>query len=326
MILTLVATGCTSQPADQPHPVGAPQATAQGVDKEGYVDAGSGVRLSYRLVGTGGDPVILIHGGPGFTSDYLADDMAPMARSRSVFIYDQRGIGKSTLVSDSEGLAAQRYVEDLEAIRKHLGLEQLTLLGHSRGAAPAALYAIQYPHRVRRMILVGTIPLRRSELVAAFEKLAAGRDSATQRRMAALSRIRQANPGDLRACQEYYRLWFTPFFAAPRTPDSMKGSVCAGSPASLANKQFVDRFTFPSLGDWDWATSLRSATTPTLIIHGELDPLPIESARKWATAMPNARLLELKGIGHFPYVEAPDAFFTASNRFLQGDWPEGTAR
>jgi proline iminopeptidase len=89
---------------------------------------------------------------PGFTSDYLADDMAPMARSRSVFIYDQRGIGKSTLVSDSTGLAAQRYVEDLEAIRKHLGLEQLTLLGHSWGAAPAALYAMQYPHRVRRMI------------------------------------------------------------------------------------------------------------------------------------------------------------------------------
>jgi len=326
MILTLVATGCTSQPADQPHPVGAPQATAQGVDKEGYVDAGSGVRLSYRLVGTGGDPVILIHGGPGFTSDYLADDMAPMARSHRVFVYDQRGIGRSTLVSDSTGLAAQRYVEDLEAIRKHLGLEQLTLLGHSWGAAPAALYAMQYPQRVRRMTLVGTIPLRRSELVAAFQKLAASRDSVTQRRMTELSRIRQANPSDLSACQEYYRLWFMPFFAAPSTPDSMKGNVCAGSAASLKNKQFVDRFTFPSLGDWDWTTSLRNATPPTLIIHGELDPLPIESARKWATAMPNARLLELKGIGHFPYVEAPDAFFAASNRFLQGDWPEGTAR
>ena len=301
------------------HPPGATRASAQRVEREGYVDAGSGVRLFYRLLGTGGDPVVLIHGGPGFTSDYLADDMAPLARTWSVFIYDQRGIGKSTLVSDAAGLAAQRYVEDLEAIRKHLGLEQLTLLGHSWGAAPAALYAMQYPQRVRRMILVGTIPFRRSELAAAFEKMAAGRDSVTQRRMAELSAIRKANPSDLSACQEYYRLWFTPFFAARSAADRMQGNVCAGSPASLENKPFVDQFTFPSLGDWDWTTSLSTAIAPTLIIHGELDPLPIESARKWATTMPNARLVELKGIGHFPHVEAPEAFFEAVRRFLEGD-------
>ena len=106
----------------------------------------------------------------------------------------------------------------------------------------------------------------------------------------------------------------------------MKGDVCAGSPASLKNKPFVDRFTFPSLGDWDWTTSLRDATAPTLIIHGELDPLPIESARQWAVALPNARLLELKGIGHFSYVEAPDAFFAAVDRFLRGEWPDGAMR
>jgi proline iminopeptidase len=302
------------------------QASAQKVDREGYVNAGGGVRLFYRLLGAGGDPVVLIHGGPGFTSDYLADDLVPMARNHALFVYDQRGIGKSTLVSDSTGLAAQRYVEDLEAIRQHLALEQLTLLGHSWGAAPAALYAMQYPQRVRRMILVGTIPFRGSELTAAFQKLAADRDSVTRRRMTELSRIRQSNPSDLTACHEYYRLWFTPFFAARSAQSSMKGDVCAGSPASLNNKSRVNRFTFPSLGDWDWTTSLRNVTAPTLIIHGELDPLPIESARKWAAVLPNARLLELKGIGHFPYVEAPVAFFAAVDRFLRGEWPNDAMR
>ena len=248
--------------------VGASQTPAQKVALEGYVHAGGDVRLSYRLLGTGGEPVILIHGGPGLTSDYLADDLAPMARKHALFVYDQRGIGKSTLVSDSTALAAQRYVEDLEAIRKHLGVEQLTLLGHSWGAAPAALYAMQYPQRVRRMILVGTIPFKRSELAAAFQKLAPGRDSVTRRRMTELSRIRQSNPGDLTACREYYGLWFTPFFANRSASNAMKGDVCAGSPESLKNKPFVDRYTFPSLGDWDWTTSLRTATAPTLIIHG----------------------------------------------------------
>lgn len=298
-------------------------AFAQASAQVGFVDAENGVKLYYRLLGSGSDPVVLIHGGPGLTSDYLADDLTAMARSHTLFVYDQRGIGRSTLVSDSTALAAQRYVEDLEAIRKHLGLEQLTLLGHSWGAAPAALYAMQFPERVRRMILVGTIPPERSGLVSAFQAMAAARDSATRTRMTELSRIRAVTPEDRAACREYYQLWFRPFFGARDAARRMKGDVCAGSPESLRNKQNVDKFTFASLGNWDWTTSLSKVVVPTLIIQGELDPLPIESARKWATAMPNARLLELKGIGHFPYVEAPEVFFAAVDRFLRGEWPEG---
>jgi proline iminopeptidase len=300
--------------------------SAQAPAKVGFVDAGNGVKLYYRLLGSGSDPVVLIHGGPGLTSDYLADDLTALARSRSVLVYDQRGIGRSTLVSDSTALAAQRYVEDLEAIRKYLGLEQLTLLGHSWGVAPAALYAMQYPERVRRMILVGVIPPERSGLVSAFQELAATRDSVTRRRMTELSRIRAANPDDRAACREYYQLWFTPFFGASEAAKRMKGDVCAGSSESLRNKQNVDRFTFASLGNWDWTTPLSTVVVPTLIIQGELDPLPIEGARKWAAAMPNARLLELKSIGHFPYIEAPEIFFAAVHRFLNGDWPEAAIR
>ena len=306
--------------------ISASTASAQPPAKEGFIDGGKGVKLYYRLLGSGSEPIVLIHGGPGFTSDYLADDLTTMARNHSLLVYDQRGIGRSTLVSDSTALDAQRYVEDLEAIRQHLGLKQLTLLGHSWGAAPAALYAMQYPDRVRRMILVGTIPATRSGLVSAFEAMAAARDGATLRRMTELSQIRAANPADLAACREYYQLWFTPFFGSSKAASRMKGNVCAGSPESLKNKPNVDKFTFPSLGDWDWTTSLSKAVAPTLIIQGELDPLPIGDARKWAAAMPNARLLELKGIGHFPYVETPEIFLAAVDRFLKGEWPQGAIR
>src|SRR5688572_15927319 len=156
--------------------------------------------------------------------------------------------------------------------------------------------------------------------------MAAARDSATLRRMTELARIREANPADRAACREYYQLWFTPFFGASNAARRMKGDVCAGSAESLRNKQNVDKFTFASLGKWDWTTSLSKVVVPTLIIQGELDPLPIEAARKWAAAMPNARLLELKGIGHFPHVEAPEVFFAAVDRFLRGEWPEDAVR
>ena len=299
---------------------------AQTPAKEGFIDAGNGVKLYYRVVGKGNEPVVLVNGGPGFTSDYLADDLTAMSRNHSLLIYDQRGIGRSTLVTEATALDAQRYVEDLEAIRTHLGFERLTLLGHSWGVVPATLYAMQHPQRVRRIILVAAVPPQRSGLDHAFQAMAAARDDATRRRMEELSRIRQVNPDDLAACREYYKLWFTPFFGAGSPPSGMKGNVCAGSAASLKNKQNVDKFTFASLGNWDWTTALSSAVAPTLLIHGDRDPLPIESARTWAAAMPNARLLELKGIGHFPYVETPEAFFAAVDRFLKGDWPEGAIR
>ncbi|MGH2982088.1 MAG: alpha/beta fold hydrolase, partial [Solirubrobacterales bacterium] len=64
---------------------------AQTIADEGFVNAGDGVRLYYRILGNGIEPVVLIHGGPGFTSDYLADDLEPMARAHSLFVYDQRG-------------------------------------------------------------------------------------------------------------------------------------------------------------------------------------------------------------------------------------------
>ena len=292
--------------------------------REGYVDAGNGVRLFYRLLGSGRDTVVIINGGPGFTSDYLADDLMPMASQHTLLVYDQRGIGRSTLVSDSAALAAQRYVDDLEAIRKHFGLKQLTMLGHSWGVVPPTLYAMQHPERVRRMILVATIPAQRSGLDKAFGSMAAARDSATTRRMTELRRIRSANPADLAACREYYQLWFTPFFGESNAASRMKGNVCAGSPESLKNKPNIDRSTFASLGNWDWTPSLRGVRVPTLIIQGELDPLPIASAREWAAAMPDARLLALKGVGHFPYVETPEVFFAAVDAFLAGGWPSGT--
>ena len=54
------------------------------------------------------------------------------------------------------------------------------------------------------------------------------------------------------------------------------------------------------------------------MIHGDKDFIPVETAREWATTMPNARLFVMRGYGHFPYMEAPKPFFTAVDEFLNG--------
>lgn len=319
----LLWTSCHS-PRPDPTPVLEPGPSL----REGHVDAGAGVTLFYRLVGGAKpDTVIILHGGPGFTMEYLAADLTPLAAHHTLLFYDQRGAGRSSLVSDSAALDGQRFAEDLEAVRQHFGLQRVTLLGHSWGAGVAALYALRYPDRIGRLLIVDGIPLRAEALGQAFQELAARRDSATRQQMARWMELRRANPGDVAACRAYYVLWFGPFFVDHTALSRSRGDFCAGTPESRRNKILsVDRFVAASLGSWDWRPALRRVNAPTLIIHGTADPLPVASAREWAAALPDARLVLLQGIGHFPYLETPDAFFTAVDTYLRGSWPQGAER
>jgi proline iminopeptidase len=322
ILLVSLVSGCTAGAA--------PPAASSGLVpsvREGFVDTGDGVRLFYRMVGTGGDTVVVIHGGPGLSMRYFGADLARLAEDHTLLFYDQRGTGRSTLVREGDALTGERFATDLEALRRAFGLERLTLLAHSWGAGVVALYAERYPERVGRTIIVGGIPAQRTELTRANDALAAARDSVTRRQLREWRDARMADPTDVKACREYYRLWFHPYFADPRVAERSVVDVCSDSAESLRNKvESVDRYTMASLGDWDWRPALRRVTAPTLLIHGTADPLPLENARAWAAVMPDARLLRLDGIGHFPYIEAADTFFAAVHAFLRGRWPDGAAR
>lgn len=286
--------------------------------QEGYVEAEDQVRLFYRMFGSGPDTLVVIHGGPGFTMDYFLDDLAPLSNNHTLLFYDQRGTGRSTLVSDSISLSASRFVQDLEAIRRHFGMKRLSLLGHSWGSAVAALYATSYTDHVAKMIIVGAIPLQQYQLADAFRQLEANRDSSTIRQMNILKAARIADPGNSDACHDYYVLWFEPFFGDPGVATRSKGDFCAGTFESRANKiKSVDKFTMASLGKWDWRSSLSQVEVPTLVIHGTKDPLPMEGAKAWTSTLPNCHLLGLEGVGHFPYIEVPEEFFKAVNHFLE---------
>ena len=294
--------------------------------REGFVEAGNGVRLFYRLVGSGRDTLVVIHGGPGLSGDYFAHDLDPLTQSNhALLIYDQRGTGRSTLVTDSAALAGQRFVEDLEALRRHFKFEHVTMLGHSWGAGVAALYAARYPERVGRVVVVGGIPLTMKGLVETFGGIAAGRDSASSGRMKEWMAARVANPEDPVACREYYAIWFHPFFVDSAAAKRLE--VCSGSPEARRNKIVsVDKYVVPPMGDYDWRPGLRTLTAATLVVHGEKEVIPLAAAREWVATLPNSRLLLMPGVGHFVWLEAPEPFFAAVDAFLKGGWPDGSAR
>ena len=188
-----------------------------------------------------------------------------------------------------------------------------------------ALYAGRHPERLGRTIVVNGIPLRMSELETAFRRLDESRDTASRRRLEETEAAMRARPEDPAACRAYYAVWFQPFFVDPGGPVSRRLDACSGSGAALRNAtEYVDRYTFASLGDYDWRGTLSRLRTPTLVIHGDRDFIPVATAREWAATMPNARIFVMRGYGHFPYMEAPDPFFAAVDRFLNGEWPDGS--
>src|ERR1051325_10067345 len=117
----------------------------------------NGVRIYTRRVGDG-PPVVVLHGGPGAHHDYLLPQYDRLALGRPLLYYDQRGGGRSPVPRDTP-VGWREHVADLEALRDHWGLEQVTLLGYSWGGLLAVLYALEHPARIDRLVLRSSGPL-----------------------------------------------------------------------------------------------------------------------------------------------------------------------
>lgn len=297
-------------------------ATVRVAVREGYVQVDDAVRLFYRTVGDGPDTVVVLHGGPGFNLNMVAPDLTPLAAHRTLLFFDQRGAGRSTLLADTSAMTSRHLVDDLEALRRHFGLERLALLGHSWGGLLAGLYAIRHPERVERMLLVASMPPTRDG-TSGFNPFARLDSVANADRTRNLRTFRAGAADPTKACWDYYALWARGYFNSPVEARRMWGDVCNTAPAGLQSP--TRGYPVESLGDWDIREELARVRAPVLVLHGEQDPMPLASARLWVDALPNARLFTVANSAHVPHVDQPAIFFAAAEAFLAGGWPDASA-
>ncbi|HVF46544.1 MAG TPA: alpha/beta fold hydrolase [Pyrinomonadaceae bacterium] len=132
---------------------------------EGFIVTPDNVRIFYKVVGSGSETLVAVHGGPGNSRESIRADLEPLARGRRVIYYDQRGNGRSELIKDGGKLGYQHHVADLDAVRQHFKLERMTLLGNSWGRLLISLYAVAYPSARRKVF---RFPL--SQLVLEFHR------------------------------------------------------------------------------------------------------------------------------------------------------------
>jgi proline iminopeptidase len=276
------------------------------------------VSLWYTEVGKG-SPIIVIHGGPGMDHQSLAADLAPLERNHRVIYYDQRGGGRSTLPDDPSKLNVSDHVKDLEALRRHLGIEKMTILAHSFGPAIAALYAIQSPEHIDRMIFLGPIPPRRGKFFEEFRATMQKRlTAAQQKRGEELQNAFETSKDVTAVCREYWTIMTPPRVAKSLSASVVKSDLCTASPEAIRyGMTKTNPKTFESLGDWNWIKDLARVKAPVLIIHGEEDAIPMAMVAEWATALPNARLIRVPNAAHFPHAERPDVVFPAIEEFLK---------
>ena len=288
--------------------------------REGYVTTADSARLFYRVAGRGEDTLIAIHGGPGVDLESIAGDFAPLAARHVVIFYDQRGAGRSELPADTARLAAERQVEDLDAVRRHFGLERVALVAHSYGPLLAASYALAHPDAVSRMVFFGPVPPRRGDFWRRFgEGLGARLDSAEGARLAeANARLGDPAADTRQACRDFWAIALRPRLAEPaRTQPLIRSDLCASDPAGIRyGLTTTNRVVMGSFGDWDLRERLRGLHVPTLVVHGEQEAIPMDLVEEWVTALPRARLLRVPNAAHFVYVEQPELVWPAVERFL----------
>ena len=265
-----------------------------------------GVDIYIRRVGTGPATVVL-HGGPGASHDYLLPGFDTLARDRELIYYDQRGGGRSSVARDIP-VGWREQVADLEALRNLWSMEQLTLAGYSWGGLLALLYALEYPGRVARLALVSPAPswrAAREEFEQTFSRRNLDRVFQEERKRLRESGLRERDPEAFQ--QRIFELSVAAYFFDPNRAREL-------TPFRITGR--TQQEVWASLGDYDLRPRLAELRgVPSLVIHGEEDPIPIDAASTTAELI-GAEFHRLPRCGHVPYVEAFGEFRRLVGGFL----------
>lgn len=265
-----------------------------------------GVELFVRRIGEG-TPAVILHGGPGAHHDYLLPGFDALADGRELVYYDQRGGGRSPVARDVP-VGWREQVADLEALRAHWGLGQLTLVGYSWGGLLALLYALEHPGRVGRLALVSPAPTwraARERFEAAFARRNLDPAFQEERRLLRESGLRERDPAAFQ--RRIFELSVAPYFFDPSRAREL-------TPFRITGR--TQQEVWQSLGDYDLRPRLPGLRgVPALVVHGEEDPIPIEAARVTAELV-GAGFHSVPRCGHVPYVEAFEEFQGVVGGFL----------
>ena len=262
-------------------------------------------------------PILLLHGGPGASHDYLLPQMLELAREHRLVMYDQRGGGRSREDADRASITWEDQVAGVARVATELQVEPLVIVGYSWGGMLALLYTIESARGVvqpapARLALIDPAPMDRATretFEQEFTRRQAGPEIAAMRQELAESGLRERDPDTYR--QRMFELSVAGYFADPRRASDL-------TPFRVIGR--VQQTIWKSLGDYDLIPALGTVRLPAFIAHGRQDPIPLASSESAARAL-GTHCLVLERCGHVPYVEQPEQLFPPLLAFLREPAP-----
>jgi len=266
-----------------------------------------GADLYVREIGKG-PAIIILHGGPDFDQSYLLPEMDRLADSYHLIYYDQRGRGKSADRVRPEDVTFASDIADIEKVRQYFHLDSVTLLGHSWGTVLALQYALQYPERVSHLIIMNPAPASRDDYVELRKEWLEKRPDAVAQKKA-IAETAAYREGDPEAVTAYYRIHFKSGLARQEDYEKLIARMHADfnkegvlKARAVEDRLMQDTWANPN---FDLLPKIKALKVPTLVLSGDHEFIPASSAEHIAQAIPNARLVTLKGCGHFTFMECP---------------------
>ena len=270
-----------------------------------------GVSLFVEVMGRG-CPLVLMHGGPG--ADHWS--MLPFRRLADQFtlvFYDHRGNGRSCGASVSS-MTWENLTADADALRARLGFERWAVLGHSFGGMVALEYALRYPDRLTRLVLLDT-----------------GGDARWAQENAPLLLARRGHsPATVRLVRRFFNGQIAPREMLPALMRFGSAYYHHPNPLALACELVRERHTKTRpealifagrhlLPGWTVMDRLGEIRTPTLVLAGRDDFLfPPEHQVALAAGIPGARLEFIERAGHNAHTERPAEVMQAVRAFVEG--------
>ncbi|HLZ15790.1 MAG TPA: alpha/beta fold hydrolase [Cyclobacteriaceae bacterium] len=278
-------------------------------DEEGLL-AVNGTRLYYHSIGRG-EPVIIIHGGPVLDQSYLIDHFKELAKTHRLIFYDQRASGRSTAEVDTSSMTMKNLVDDIEQLRQKLRLDEVHVLGHSWGGMLAAKYAIEYPLKVKSLVLCDAMPPS-FRLWNQEEQLIAKRTTAYD---SLLEEQIRSQEGFKNRKVEWVDSLMKVSFKSQFYDTTKLGALKIKLPGDYFRRSKIFEHIGPELFAFDLTTQLEKIISPTLIIYGEQEPAVEVSAPVYKNGIANSQLVIIPKSGHFPFIEQPVRFNMAVGSF-----------
>lgn len=270
----------------------------------------------WRKVGSGSKtPILTFHGGPGAGHDYLLS-LEALANDRPVVFYDQLGCGKADSPQDENIYTIQRSVDEVDAVRKALGLDRVILYGHSWGSMLAIEYLCQGRGQGVEKLILGGALASVPQANAGMQRLIAEMPNGAGPRMHALEAAHQeASPEYQGLVEQFYKLHLCRI--DPWPPEML--ATGANLQTSIAYRVMNGPNEFTIVGvikDWDRRKDLGRIKLPTLITTGEFDEVTLDCHETIRDGIRGSRLEVMKDCSHCTMVEKPAEYVALLRGFL----------